>query len=83
MKPRIFIGSSNEGLEVAYAIQENLEHVSEVTVWSQGLFDLSSFTLIDLTKALENFEFAIFVFNPDDVLIIRDQEKKAIRDNVI
>jgi len=45
MKPNIFIGSSKESLEVAYSLQENLEPFAEVTVWTQGIFELSKFTI--------------------------------------
>lgn len=83
MKPRIFIGSSTEGLPISYAIQDNLQFDANVTVWTQGVFQLSSTTLDDLIKALGEFDFAIMVFNPDDLLIMRDKQVNSVRDNVI
>lgn len=82
-KPKIFIGSSVESLTIAYSIQENLEHCSECTVWSQGIFNLPESTLDSLIKILEEFDFGIFVIAPEDVLKSRDNEYNVTRDNVI
>ncbi|HDY7983757.1 TIR domain-containing protein [Vibrio vulnificus] len=82
-KPKLFIGSSVEGLEVAYAIQSELEHDSEPTVWSQGVFNLTQSTLSDLLSALDSFDAAIFVMSPDDVVKMRGQEQTVTRDNVL
>lgn len=82
-KPKLFIGSSVEGLEIAYAIQSELEHDSEPTVWSQGVFNLTQSTLSDLLSALDTFDAAIFVMSPDDVVKMRGQEQTVTRDNVL
>ena len=82
-KPNVFIGSSVEGLNVAYAVQQNLLHDAEATVWDQGVFELSQTTIESLSKALANSDFAIFVFTADDLLRIRDTTSPAVRDNVL
>lgn len=82
-KPRIFIGSSVESLDVAFSVQESLEHEIEVTVWTQGIFQPSRYAMEDLINALAESDFALFVFAPDDVATIRDVEKKVVRDNVV
>ncbi|HDX8377141.1 TPA: nucleotide-binding protein [Aeromonas dhakensis] len=83
MKPRLFIGSSVEGLGVAYSIQQNLMHDLEATVWDQGVFGLSQTTIDALEKALEASDFGVFVFSPDDMTVMRNIESKTVRDNVI
>ena len=83
VKPKVFIGSSVESLDVAYALQENLEHDGEITVWPQGVFDLSKYSLDALIDALDNFDFGVFVFAPDDVVKIREKEYQSTRDNVV
>ncbi|MGB6406240.1 MAG: nucleotide-binding protein, partial [Planococcus donghaensis] len=64
-------------------IQENMEHDVEATVWTQGIFDLSKSSIESLIDAMEETDFGLFVFAPDDITTIRSDEKKTIRDNVI
>lgn len=83
MKKRLFIASSVEGLEAAYAVQENLEHDFEVTVWSQGAFELTKSTLMRLVEISKSVDAAAFVFSPDDSTIIRGKTFSVVRDNVL
>ncbi len=83
MKPCLFIGSSTESLDIAYAAQQNLEHTADVTVWTQGIFKLSRSALHSLIVALKNFDFALFVLTPDDLTQIRGSTVHTARDNVI
>lgn len=82
-KPKIFIGSSKENLEVAYDLQVALEYSAEPTVWTQGIFKLSSSTIDDLYDKLKKMDAAIFIFTPDDIAKIRTETVSVVRDNVI
>lgn len=83
MKPKIFVGSSVEGLNVAYAIQQNLTHDAETTVWDQGVFELSKTTNESLSNILDSVDFGVFVFSPDDKTVMRGKKTLSIRDNVL
>jgi len=83
MKPRIFIGSSVEGIKIAKAVQTSLEHTAEVTVWDQGIFNLSGNTLSDLINLTKHIDFGIMIFSPDDKVKMRAETSKIVRDNVI
>ena len=83
MKPRLFVGSSSEGLSVAYALQENLQKDAEITVWDQGLAEPSDYILESLLAPLQTSDYAVFVFSPDDVAKIRGVESRIVRDNVL
>ena len=83
MKPRVFIGSSVEQIELAYATQEGLEQDVEPTVWSQGVFMPSRTAMASLIDQLDESDFGIFVLAPDDITVMRDERKRTVRDNVI
>lgn len=83
LPPRLFIGSSVESLDVAYSVQESLEHSLEVTVWDQGIFQPNRYAMEDLANAVAESDFALFVFSPDDVTVMRGTEQRTVRDNVV
>ncbi|MDT0354767.1 nucleotide-binding protein [Herbaspirillum huttiense F1] len=83
MKPKVFIGSSREGMNIANAIHSNMTYEAECTVWKDGVFQLSQSTLSDLIRVLRDSDFGIFVFSPDDVAIMRGNTNHVVRDNVL
>lgn len=84
LKPKVFVASSLEGVKIAYALQENFfDDDFEVIIWNQAVFQLSKSGLENLTNSLEEFDFGIFVFSPDDALEIRGEEYQSVRDNVL
>lgn len=82
-KPRMFIGSSVEGKEIAEEIQLGLEYEVETTIWHQGIFGLSQGSLDALVRARDNFDFAVLVLTPDDLKSKRGINTGSPRDNVI
>ncbi|MFZ7310643.1 TIR domain-containing protein [Comamonas jiangduensis] len=82
-KPSIFIASSVEGLPVADAINANLDHDFYCTLWRNGTFRLGSDGLSDLIEKTSAVDFAVFVFTPDDVVLMREQQHVIARDNVV
>ena len=83
--PAIFIGSSTEGLPIARAISADLlrRGGSRVQLWDEGVFRLSESVPDGLTRAAAEYDFAVFVFSPDDIVISRQTEIPGPRDNVV
>jgi len=82
-KPRIFIASSIESLSIAEAVNVNLDHEFEVTIWKNGTFKLSSTTIEDLVEKSSSVDFALFIFAPDDIATIKNRSEHIVRDNVL
>src|ERR1039458_2888109 len=83
--PKVFLGSSSEGLSVAKAIQTGLKEaaVCRPRRWDQGVISLSQTTIEALTKAASTYDFAILVATPDDVSESRGTRQVCPRDNVL
>lgn len=81
--PKLFIGSSMEGLNIAKIIQLKLKDKVNSVIWHQGIFGLSHGILETLMERCKEFDYAIFILTPDDVVIRRDTKKLTARDNVI
>jgi predicted nucleotide-binding protein len=83
VKPRVFIGSSREGLKLAEAIQRNLEYDAHCTVWPQAVFNPGGITIGDMLAAVSTNDFGVFVCSPDDIAAIRSHTHAIPRDNVL
>jgi len=83
VKPRMFIASSSEHLDLAYAAQEGLEHDVEAVVWSQGVFTLSRTAMASLMDELDACDFGLFILAPSDVTSMRESTVSTVRDNVV
>ncbi len=82
-RPTAFVASSTEHRDIAQMVQENLEQDVQVTVWFQDVVGPSSYVLDDLVRQLDDFDFGIFVFAPDDRALIRGTAQATVRDNVL
>jgi hypothetical protein len=81
-KPRLFIGSSSESYDVASACNACMDRKVEVTLWDK-IFNPGGDTLSSLLNKAINVDFALFIFNPEDITIMRSSPKPTIRDNVL
>lgn len=83
--PRVFIICSVEALDIARAIETQLEHDKVfVKIWTDGVFRASKYPIESLEEQLDESDFAIAIAQPDDtVKTSRGKEKNTPRDNVI
>ena len=83
-RPVLFVGCSTEALDLGRAIQTALDHDPFIVrVWTDGIFDPTSFAIESLVRELHAVDFAALVLSPDDTVISRDTTNDAPRDNLI
>ena len=83
--PRMFIGSTAEALNVARAVQQELDHDMEITLWNQNVFEPGNATWLDLVDQARSkkFDFALLVLGAEDQVISRGVTSQSPRDNVL
>lgn len=84
-KPTVFVGSSVESLPVLRAVERLLGSFADVTPWtdSDKFKKIGGYFLDSLIVASGQFDFAVLIFGPDDVVRSRKTVKEAPRDNVV
>jgi hypothetical protein len=83
MKPRIFIGSSSEGLTVAKEVKTFFEKDYECYLWTDEIFKYNENFLETLMKEASLFDFGFMIFTKDDYTKSRQQVFETPRDNVV
>lgn len=81
--PKVFIMSSRESVETAYAIQKGLGTSAFTVVWDNGVFFAGGYLLENLEEQVRESDFAIAIAEADDVVISRGKEQPTMRDNVL
>lgn len=79
-RPRLFIGSSSEGLKVARAAKDLLSENTLPTLWEEDIFLPGTITLEVLEEQLAKHAFALLVATPDDLLLKRQEVVTTLRD---
>lgn len=83
MKPRVFIGSSTEGLDVTKLVKDYLSTDYDCIVWNEDVFKANENFLDTLLKAASLFDFGVMIFSSDDETIVRHKVFDTPRDNVM
>ena len=83
-QPRVFIGSSVEGIAFAEALQRLLTRDSLPITW-MNVFgeEPGQANLERLSQMREEFDFAVIIFTPDDIITSRETDAPGPRDNLV
>jgi len=82
-KPKLFIGSAAESIDLASAVHNGLYRHAEVSPWYSNTFKGMNYPMEDLEEKLNVCDFAVFILSPDDVRISREKTVLAPRDNTL
>lgn len=84
-KPKVFIGSSSQALDIARALASKLDDIAYPVVWEDA-FDMGGTTVEQLEKMIDQYDYSVFIFNNDDTTFLKSDSKLEVtvpRDNVI
>jgi len=82
-KPRVFLGSAAETRGIVDALESELRELASIERWDVDVFRPGHFTLEELTRAVREVDFAVFVLGRDDTTESRGKTTPSPRDNVI
>lgn len=84
-KPKLFIISTVESLDIARDIKAQLDYDDvEVTIWNEtSVFNGGDYTIEALERAVKESDFGIAILQDDDIIVSREIEKRGPRDNVV
>lgn len=83
MKPRVFIGSASESLDVANTVKCELAAEFDVSIWTDDIFRSNKNTLETLLTEAGSFDFGIMILSKDDYTRSRDVIFNSPRDNTL
>lgn len=83
MKPRIFIGSSQESLSIAKRVKSFFSQDFNCHLWTDNIFKSNVSFIETLMKSASLFDFGIMIFAKDDMTSVRGKEFDTPRDNVL
>lgn len=83
MRPRIFIGSSSEGLYAAEYVKNYFSTDYDCVVWNDNVFKYNKSFLETLLNSASLFDFGFLIFTKDDMALVRDDAFETARDNVL
>ncbi|MEK0336648.1 MAG: nucleotide-binding protein [Nitrosopumilus sp.] len=84
--PRVFIGSSKstEAVRIADCVHIALEELGlNPSVWTDNIFEPTKTNIENLVGFLDTYKASVFVFHPEDTIIINESSKFTVRDNVL
>lgn len=84
LKPKIFIGSSGDGLPVAEQVRTNLSSIGDCLIWKDsGVWEPNRSTFDNLLHMTGYFDFGVFVATADDSTVTKGVTVMEPRDNVV
>ena len=83
-RPKIFIGSSRPGYEVAKKVKACLSTENDCFLWQETeIWEINHSTFDNLLRLVMYFDFGVFVATADDLTLTNEQIVIEPRDNVI